>query len=62
MKLANKLVGRENVDQELLKVVIMKLEALHKKYSGTNVKTSKMAAMKGNSTKQLTKIKKVLKK
>ena len=58
LKLAKKMVGKEEVDQEHLIIVIKKLEALHKKFTKQVPKPTSMAIKKAASTRQLNKIKK----
>jgi hypothetical protein len=60
LKLAKKMVGKGDVDQEHLIVVIKKLESLHKKFIKETPKPTSMAVKKAASTRQLTKIKKEL--
>ena len=52
------MVGKEDVDQEHLIIVIKKLEALHKKFTKQVPKPTSMAIKKAASTRQLNKIKK----
>lgn len=61
LKFANKLVGKENIDQDSLSKIIFKLEKLKRKFSKAIPKPNNMAKMKARSTKQFTSIKKYLK-
>lgn len=59
---AGKLNGNENIDEEDLKNIMIKLQRLKNKFSKPIPKTTRMAILKGNSTRQLHKIKKYLNK
>lgn len=61
LKLANRLIGREDVNRGMLEITIQKLERLNNKYSKDEVHPSDIAALKGNSTKSLNKIKEYIK-
>ena len=60
MKLANKIAGKEQFDKGPIEIILKRLERLHSKYSGDNVKTPEMAGQKGNVTKTLNTIKNYL--
>jgi len=60
LKLANRMVGKEGVDQDHLYATISKLEGLHKKFMKDIPKPTEMAAKKGQVTKMVNKIKKYI--
>lgn len=60
LKLANRMVGKEAVDQEHLYAVIAKLEASRKKYEKDIPKPVDMAARKGLVTKMMSKVKRYI--
>jgi len=62
LKLARKMIGKDDVDQEHLMLVITKLESIHRKFSKEVPKPTSMAIKKSASTRQLNKIKKEIKK
>jgi hypothetical protein len=53
IKMANKLLDRENVDRGMLEITIRRLERLHNKYSKDEVKPSGRAGLKGHLTRRL---------
>lgn len=61
LKLAKRMVGRDDIDQDSLNLVIMKLEGLHKKFTKQVPRPTSMAVKKGKATKEMSKIKRYLK-
>lgn len=60
LKVANKLAGRSNINNEELVVILKKLEMLQRKFSKDIPKPSDMAVRKGMSTKEINQIKSIL--
>ena len=61
IKMANKIAGKPDIDTEELKVTLHKLEFLKNKYSKAIPKPSNAAGQKGNVTKNLNQISRLLK-
>jgi hypothetical protein len=57
IKLANKMNGQENIDQDDLTIILAKLEKLHKRYTQDPVKPPIEAAKKGLTTRLFNNIK-----
>lgn len=60
MKLANRMLGREDVDRGMLEITIKKLSRMHSTYSKDIPTPPRSAAKKANITKSLTLLKKNL--
>ena len=60
MKLANRLLGREDVDRGMLEITIKKLDRLNSVYSKDTPKPADMAARKANVTKAMMVLKREL--